>query len=126
MSPDKIQKIIDACPLLFAKLNHIECSDGWYTLLYSLSTNIEHMIKQLPEEMQGQIHAVQVKSKYGGLRFYMDHSTPRIDGAIDLAEDLSNNMCEDCGNYGGHKNLEGWIVTLCDKHYNKELKKRKK
>ena len=80
----------------------------------------------MPTEMQEQIHAVQVKSKYGGLRFYMNHTTPWIDGAIDLAEDLSNNVCEVCGNYGGHKNLDNWIVTLCDRHHNQELKRRKK
>lgn len=84
------------------------------------------MIKYMPPEMQEQLYAVQIKQKFGGLRFYMNQSTPKMDGAIDLAEELSNNMCEVCSEHGGHKNIGNWITTLCEKHYKQELKKRTK
>lgn len=39
-----------------------ECGDGWYTLIYVIS---ELLTKHDPG-----IYAVQVKEKFGGLRFY--------------------------------------------------------
>ena len=121
MSPEKTKLLVDNYPLIFSKIKHVECSDGWYHLLNSLCGVIENIAKQIPLELQGQIHASQIKQKFGGLRFYLNHNTPAIEGAIDLAEELSNNMCEVCGNYGGHKNINGWITTLCDIHHKTEL-----
>lgn len=124
MSPAKTNQLITQYPKVFSQLKHLECSDGWFNLINSLCGLIEFYLKQLPVEMQDQIHAVQIKQKYGGLRAYFNHTTPYLDGAIALAEDISNNMCEVCGNYGGHKSFNGWIITLCDKHYKAELKKK--
>lgn len=121
MSPDKTKQLVDNYPIVFTKVKHLECSDGWFGLLNSLCSVIELRVKSLPLEMQGQIYAVQIKSKYGGLRAYFYHTIPVMDGAIELAEDLSNNICEDCGNPGGHKMIDGWVQTLCEPHYTEML-----
>ncbi len=60
--------------------------------------------------------AVQVKEKYGTLRFYMSHCNDEIDEAIRTAEDKSETTCETCGSTGELRNT-GWLVTLCDEHW---------
>ena len=63
--------------------------------------------------------ALQVKEKFGTLRFYTDRNTPVSYALINMAESLSSTICEVCGD----KALEtsehnGWIHTLCAKHHN--------
>jgi hypothetical protein len=63
---------------------------------------------------------VQVKEKYGTLRFYCT-GTPAIDKYIRLAERLSAMTCEDCGK-PGQANESGWISTLCEECRNTRFK----
>lgn len=116
MKPENFDKLKSSYPLLFAKIKYVDCSDGWFSLLNSLSSYIESWIKNLPVEMHEQLYVVQIKSKFGGLRYYMNQSTPCMDGAIALAEDMSNNMCEECGAPGEHKVIANYYWTLCEKH----------
>jgi hypothetical protein len=125
MSPDKTKQLVDSYPKVFSHVKHLECDDGWFPLIRSLCSVIEYEVGRLPLELQEQIHAVQIKEKFGGLRFYMNHETPKISGAIALAEELSNNTCEVCGGLGGHKNVGGWLATLCDTHYQSKMEERK-
>jgi hypothetical protein len=125
MTPEKTKQLVDANPRVFSKIKHLECGDGWFVLLRALCGLIEREIEHLPTELQEQVHAVQIKEKFGGLRFYMNHDTPKISGAIALAEELSNNTCEACGGYGGHKNVMGWLATLCETDYQLKIKERK-
>ena len=59
--------------------------------------------------------AVQVKEKFGSLRFYIEGGTDEDYAAIDLAESVSVRTCEVCGSPG---KLRGnhWLKTLCDEH----------
>jgi hypothetical protein len=59
--------------------------------------------------------AVQVKEKFGGLRFYVDRATDKHYGYITFAESMSYRTCEECGAEGRHYGI-GWHRTLCDKH----------
>ncbi len=55
----------------------------------------------------------QVKEKWGGLRFYIGAAPEWICDYIEEMEELSYEICEDCGAPG--KPREGsWIRTLCD------------
>ena len=64
------------------------CGDGWYQILDSLCGQIQHHIdwKQEQKEKYGrgdgckQVVAVQVKEKFGGLRFYYNGGDDVIDG----------------------------------------------
>lgn len=58
--------------------------------------------------------AMQVKEKFGGLRFYMTWETEEIDKLISKAEDESHKICESCGEPGKARS-GSWIRTLCDK-----------
>lgn len=58
--------------------------------------------------------AVQVKEKFGGLRFYVNFSTPRIEELIREAEEKADRTCETCGNPGKRKNTNtNWVLTIC-------------
>lgn len=90
-----------------------ECGDGWFDLIYQLSQNIVNI--------DPTVEAVQVKEKFGGLRFYITGGSEEIHNLIDAAEDLSFETCEDCGTKENVTvNKVGWIATLCDKCRSKE------
>ena len=59
--------------------------------------------------------AVQVKEKFGGLRFYVQAATDKHYNYISFAESMSYRTCEDCG-APGKRYTGGWHRTLCDIH----------
>ncbi len=65
-----------------------------------------------------QIQAVQVKEKFGTLRFYTNFSDDYINGMITMAESMTAVTCEECGKPGKVRN-SGWIYVACDEHTNK-------
>lgn len=62
-----------------------------------------------------QITAVQVKEKFGGLRFYVNGASDRQYAVINFAESLSYHICERCGSNQNIGSTKGWITTLCEK-----------
>lgn len=60
-------------------------------------------------------HVLQVKEKFGGLRFYVGSGSEAIHARIGDAESESNRTCEQCGAPG---KVQGkfWLKTLCDEH----------
>ena len=64
------------------------------------------------------IAVVQVKEKFGGLRFYydaLDGRNKEVDDAISALESSAYSMCQVCGEPGEQRG-GGWIRTLCEKH----------
>ena len=59
--------------------------------------------------------AVQVKEKFGGLRFYVQAATDKHYSYISFAESMSYCTCEECG-APGKTYTDGWHMTLCDIH----------
>ena len=57
--------------------------------------------------------AEQVKSKFGGLRFYVSTSNEKINDLIDFAERDSYKVCENCGSREGVTSEGSWVMTLC-------------
>lgn len=107
-------------PLTLSHLSYFECNDGWKQLLDNLCAVIEQHIKSKKLE---DIYAIQVKEKFGSLRFYMSYHDDFIEGAIALAEEQSGKICEICGEHGTIENLGGWLKAVCPKHY-QELKRK--
>lgn len=70
--------------------------------------------RPIPEPVQ-QVIAVQVKEKFGGLRFYYSGGDEYIAGLVSMAESMSDRTCEVCGSPGTHTE-GGWIRTLCETH----------
>lgn len=95
----------------------IDCGDGWYDLIDRLCAKIQKIIDDDPA-LKGVYKAVQVKEKWGGLRFYMNYHHDEAEKYIGEAEEESEKTCEVCGK-SGTLNDEGWISCLCDKCRNK-------
>jgi len=94
-----------------------ECGDGWFEIIKELSEKIEGR-NQHAAAAQPTI-AVQVKEKFGALRFYEAGGNEEIYGWIEEAERKSSETCELCGKKG---KLRGtvWFKTLCDECSEKE------
>jgi len=112
-----------------------EHGDGWFEIINQLCANIQHHIdwskknhdwdiayneKHLDEqrtvrEVVSQVVAVQIKEKFGTLRFYYDGGDEAVDGMVRMAESMSAVTCETCGSPGVQRG-GGWIRTLCDTH----------
>jgi len=94
----------------------IDTGDGWYDLLDELCGKLQ---KYIDEKGIPQVEAVQVKEKFGTLRFYTggvhkDHFDA-VHDMIGEAEEKSGEVCDVCGKPGetsGH----GWISTRCEEH----------
>ncbi len=70
--------------------------------------------REIPEPVP-QVVAIQVKEKFGGLRFYYSGGDDYIRGVVDMAEYMSYDTCEECG-APGKPTKGGWIRTLCVEH----------
>ena len=125
MSPDNVKYLRDNHPNLFLRIVSIDVSDGWFNLLKATLSTIAWEINNLPEELKSSIHLTQIKEKFGGIRIYLNHTTPHINGVIALASTLSSITCEECGLPGSQRNIKGWICTACESCYNKKLSKVK-
>lgn len=87
-----------------------ECADGWYYLIDSVS---DLLTTHEPEAV-----AIQVKEKFGGLRFYYRGGGEFSCGMTSMAEYVSDGICEICGAPGAIYNA-GWVATRCEKHVEK-------
>ena len=134
MTPELDKKLCDKYPDIFKLRNAgspmqfpmargITCGDGWYELLDKLC----HQLTVIKEASSLQVVALQVKEKFGGLRFYtsvepLDETEQKdvwmsvIDAVKRQAMSKSENTCESCGEFGCSFFLkDGWLVTRCKK-----------
>jgi len=89
----------------------ITCSDGWLGLIDKLCSKIQ---KHIDKKKLEQVEAIQVKEKFGGLRFYVTNATEEICKFIYEAETESLVTCEWCGSKKDVKQTrKGYIQTLC-------------
>lgn len=122
MSPELDKVLCEKYPKLFAQRNKpmqetamcwgFECGDGWFDLINTLCYLLQW---DIDNNREPQIEVVQVKEKYGGLRFYTNQATGRQSGCISMAESLSYKICEVCG-CPGVINTGGWLSTRCKEH----------
>jgi hypothetical protein len=121
MSPELENKLVAEFPGMFRGLHDgdpketllcfgLEVGDGWFDLLHKLCTDIQ------ATNPGKDFRAVQVKEKFGGLRFYVTSATKEVHDLIDKAEEKSYSTCEACGAAGVEfESTHGWINTLCSK-----------
>lgn len=95
--------------------------EGWADLVSDLVDDLE--------KVDPDFKVVQVKEKFGGLRFYVDYYISSeetesgsnkearqkyIRSLVSAAEAKSYLICEDCGEPGSTSSIGYWIVTLCE------------
>lgn len=121
IKPEVYKNVYSLYPKLFKEGYVIELThEGWSRIIQNMCFLINAELEHMPEEIAIGISATQIKSKFGGLRFYMSASTPYINGIIELAERLSLTTCEICGETATGKKVGGWYSTLCEKHHEEE------
>lgn len=125
--------------------------DGWYDLIRALCGMINNYVENHNKDVEYRLGLIaegkkqhtdwspdlltpiqmprimQVKEKFGGLRFYINGGDKRIQHWIEFAEAMSYKICEDCGAPGTVRNDTGWVHVKCDLHeaeYKAELEKR--
>jgi hypothetical protein len=116
LSPQWPEDLIAKYPLTFRLIRDFGCGSGWRQLLTDLCEVIEPIIAAMPHDDEDLIvSAVQVKEKFGGLRFYMSCSVPEIDQAIRGAEALAERTCERCGAPGvlDSDTQYSWVNVRC-------------
>lgn len=97
---------------ILKKAGYLSIGAGWYPIIDRLCTNLQ---KVVDTQRLKQVEAVQVKEKFGGLRFYTDNCDPLLYSLIRAAELESDNTCDVCGKPGTLRS-DGWMVTRCDEH----------
>lgn len=92
-----------------------EHGDGWYDLVNTLCGCIhQHVEYQQKTDPKFYVTVVQVKEKFGGLRFYYGGGDAVVEGMVRLAEHLSEKTCEQCGRVKDVTQAgRAWIVTRC-------------
>ncbi len=105
MIKELTDQLYQLCPNVYYNnendLFGIETGNGWYGLIEKLSLQLEMILLKIPEQERKNYRVVQVKQKFGSLRFYLSNSTPEMDLLIKHAEEDSVRVCEICGESGG-------------------------
>jgi hypothetical protein len=87
----------------------VDCGKGWYDIITALDADLR--------EIYPDYRVVQVKEKFGTLRYYIDGVPNELFDAIyariGQAERESSITCETCSGPGELRN-NGWLKTLCD------------
>jgi len=118
ISKMQLEKYLKEKYNFYSELNFVEFNSGWNEIIKNLSEEIN---KILGEDTK-YFSVVQIKQKFGGLRYYYDIDYDKIDDekldkikeAIEKAEEKSFQTCEICGNIGELKSNGYWIFTTCD------------
>lgn len=86
-----------------------ECRNGWFGILDALSSVLTTHARALDRAPP---QALQVKEKFGTLRFYTHGDDAFDSGAIALAEEMSARVCETSGAPGRLSLRGGWYATF--------------
>lgn len=117
MSEEKRKLITESCPKLYRKMKFLGCDDGWLDLIFELSKKLETEIEKLSTEDQEKFYVVQIKEKFGSLRFYMSYENDAMGKHIRIAEEKSCETCEGCGSENSNIVGRNWLVNLCEDCY---------
>ena len=95
------------------------CGDGWFNIILDLCLKIESLRPSKAFEV------VQVKEKFGGLRFYTHGANEKIYSLIKEAEKTASKTCELCGSTDEVKKRtrNGWVKNICKRCHTKNLLK---
>jgi len=144
MDDQRFEELAKRWPALFQKSGDFEFSigEGWYDIIDILCGSLSHPVESAKRklkyamenpdakfnkpilELEADVNRaleelptiIQVKEKFGTLRFYVDGGTSEMHNYIEFAEAMTSRICEECGSPGKSRN-DGWVKVLCDRHY---------
>jgi len=97
------------CSMIKHKLDTIvKYNDKWLEI--EIINSLKHATN---EALVEDFKIIQIKEKYGGLRFYVDGADNEIQAWIHFAESTSYDICQECGTNQNLGNTKGWIRTVC-------------
>lgn len=108
----RLSDLVDKHHKMFPDGFYFECLPGWYALIDTLCLALQERTDLCGDP---QIVAVQIKEKYGTLRFYVDAASEEQFALIDLAEHASAQTCDICGALGTLVS-DGWMRARCERH----------
>lgn len=89
------------------------CGDGWFQILWRLCEDLEPLVAELEKQTGSRFEVVQVKEKFGGLRFYAHGTNDAVRQRIKAAGLESTKTCELCGQ-PGQLFESPWLGVRCD------------
>jgi hypothetical protein len=95
-------------PQMFDNCHGFSFGEGWLDLVHKLTSDLQ--------KLDPALKVLQVKEKFGGLRFYVGPASKLVHDRIELAEKESYQTCEVCGSKEAKVRTGGWLRTLCDAH----------
>jgi hypothetical protein len=120
-----VTKIREQYPAIYGKTCSISVNSGWYPLVEK-----GFSITQKYRNMGIELEVIQVKEKFGGLRFYTSAVYNETEGNPNLMEKFYGEIreleaeaaktCEVCGVNGPdcgveNRDINGWFTTICEK-----------
>jgi hypothetical protein len=124
MSPSLEDALYARYPSIFAKwflppgqaemARGIECDDGWFPLIDTLCEALQW---ETDHDDAPQIVALQIKEKFGSLRFHAVRGSDAQVGMIRLAARMSERICEVCGAPSTPMRTDrARIASRCEQH----------
>jgi hypothetical protein len=116
MKPELVSKLREDFPN--TSIPEIDCGDGWYFLIRSILKHIDYV--------KVNVGINQIKSKFGGLRFYysfhsskngdayVERDRAELNGFINGMEVMSRYVCQYCGEFEeGKIEIKEWACVKC-------------
>lgn len=89
---------------------------GWWDAFGEMMMQeLDEVIQQ--EKLEDDFCVLQIKEKFGALRFYYTPSNPRIDKIVNKYEHLSEHICVQCGRPDVPMLRLSWISPYCKHCY---------
>jgi hypothetical protein len=111
-----IQSTIDFSETNYENLTQHYNKLPWYKKLWSIYKRSRYHYLRDNQTPIPQVTAVQIKEKFGTLRFYYIGGDERITSIVDFYESYTQYICEECGSTVDVGSTSGWIRNVCQKH----------
>lgn len=95
----------------------LDCGDGWFDLIFEMCQKIKET------GLDQDLRFMQVKEKYAMLRVYDNGSCDEIYDIISEYENISGEVCEECGSKAKIRVRGSWYYCRCDECWD-ELNKK--
>ncbi len=125
MIGENLQAITEKYPRIFKDINSdvlvvSEIPEGWINLVDNLCADLNNLMEEMDPENTTNLVVLQVKEKFGSLRFYYHIDTEnnslyqRLKEAIHRAEVNSQTVCQFTGQHGELCMHNRWLMVLCE------------